>query len=39
MQTLDLALLNEVLPAEMFRQMSAFGALSNEFIKQVLAAG
>ena len=39
MQTLDLALLNEILPAEAFRQMSAFGALSDEFVEQVLAAG
>jgi CRP-like cAMP-binding protein len=39
MQTLDLALLNDILPAEAFRQMSAFGALSDEFVEQVLAAG
>jgi CRP-like cAMP-binding protein len=39
MQTLDLALLNHILPAEAFLQMSAFGALSGEFVEQVLAAG
>jgi CRP-like cAMP-binding protein len=39
MQTFDLALLNNVLPAEAFRQMSAFGALSDKFVEQVLAAG
>lgn len=39
MQTLDLALLNDILPAEAFRHMSAFGALSDEFVEHVLAAG
>ena len=39
MQTIDLALLSDILPAEAFQQMSAFGALSDEFVKHVLAAG
>lgn len=39
MQTLDLTLLNAILPTEAFRQMSAFGALSDEFVNHLLAAG
>jgi len=37
MQTLDLATLNESLTVEALKQMSAFGALSNSFVEQVLA--
>ncbi|MEX6502768.1 cyclic nucleotide-binding domain-containing protein [Pseudomonas zhanjiangensis] len=39
MQTLDLAALSATLPAEAFKQMSAFGALSDSFLEQVLATG
>lgn len=37
MQRLDLAALSDILPAGAFQQMSAFGALSDSFLKQVLA--
>lgn len=39
MQTLDLAQISDMLPAKAFRQMSAFGALSDNFVEQVLAGG
>ena len=39
MQTLDLAVLGDILPADAFKQMSAFGALSDSFVEQVLAQG
>lgn len=39
MQTLDLAALGDILPADAFKQMSAFGALSDDFVAQVLAGG
>lgn len=39
MQTLDPAMLNDILPAEAFQRMSAFGALSDEFVDHVLAEG
>ncbi|SDG25321.1 Cyclic nucleotide-binding domain-containing protein [Pseudomonas benzenivorans] len=39
MQTLDLAALGDILPADAFKQMSAFGALSDIFVEQVLASG
>lgn len=39
MQTLDPAMLNDILPAEAFQRMSAFGALSDEFVEQLLTAG
>ncbi len=39
MQTLDLAVLGNILPANAFKQMSAFGALSDSFVEQILAAG
>ena len=39
MQILDTALLCDILPAGAFRQMSAFGALSDNFVENVLAGG
>jgi CRP-like cAMP-binding protein len=39
MQTLDLAALGDILPADAFKQMSAFGALSDSFVEHVLAGG
>lgn len=39
MQTLELAALDAILPADAFKQMSAFGALSDSFVEQVLARG
>lgn len=39
MQTLKLAALDTILPADAFKQMSAFGALSDSFVEQVLARG
>jgi CRP-like cAMP-binding protein len=39
MQTLELAALDAILPADAFKQMSAFGALSDRFVEQVLARG
>lgn len=39
MQTLDPAVLGDILPADAFKQMSAFGALSDDFVEQVLARG
>lgn len=39
MQSLDRAFLRDTLPAEAFRQMSAFGALSDQFVEQILAGG
>lgn len=39
MQSLDRVLLSDSLPAEAFRQMSAFGALSDHFVEQVLTGG
>jgi CRP-like cAMP-binding protein len=39
MQTLELAALDAILPVDAFKQMSAFGALSDSFVEMVLARG
>lgn len=39
MQSLDRAVLSDILPAEVLRNMSAFGALSDHFVEHVLAGG
>lgn len=39
MQTLDLALLSDILPGGALQKMSAFGALSDSFVENLLTSG